>query len=167
MQVQFLGGKDPLKEGMATHSSIVAWRIPWTVHRVAKSQKWLKQLSKHTHYGITHDLLYFYWTLVTFSTGGKYGLGAAQGSWSWMFESMSGSSTFHINLTRALLVHMPALEHLMLRWKRKSDYLVISRLKFLFWKLWHGTYCHSQTRDISREASTGNRHNSQKSRKSL
>ena len=29
-EVQFLGWKDPLKEGMATHSSIVAWRIPWT-----------------------------------------------------------------------------------------------------------------------------------------
>ena len=28
--VQSLGGKDPLEEGMATHSSILAWRIPWT-----------------------------------------------------------------------------------------------------------------------------------------
>ena len=25
-----LGGKDPLEEGMATHSSILAWRTPWT-----------------------------------------------------------------------------------------------------------------------------------------
>ena len=25
-----LGGKDALEEGMATHSTIVAWRIPWT-----------------------------------------------------------------------------------------------------------------------------------------
>ena len=30
MQVQFLGWEDPLEEGMATHSSILAWRIPWT-----------------------------------------------------------------------------------------------------------------------------------------
>ena len=29
-QVQFLGREDPLEEGMATHSSILAWRIPWT-----------------------------------------------------------------------------------------------------------------------------------------
>jgi len=29
MQVQSLGQKDPLEEGMATHSSILAWRIPW------------------------------------------------------------------------------------------------------------------------------------------
>ena len=25
-----LGGEDPLEEGIATHSSILAWRIPWT-----------------------------------------------------------------------------------------------------------------------------------------
>ena len=30
MQVQSLGGEDPLEEGMATNSSILAWRIPWT-----------------------------------------------------------------------------------------------------------------------------------------
>ena len=30
MQVQSLGLEDPLEEGMATHSSILAWRIPWT-----------------------------------------------------------------------------------------------------------------------------------------
>ena len=30
MQVQSLGQKDPLEEGMATHSSILVWRIPWT-----------------------------------------------------------------------------------------------------------------------------------------
>ena len=28
--VQFLGWEDPLEKGMATHSSILAWRIPWT-----------------------------------------------------------------------------------------------------------------------------------------
>ena len=28
--VPSLGGGDPLEEGMATHSSILAWRIPWT-----------------------------------------------------------------------------------------------------------------------------------------
>ena len=29
-QVQFLGQDDPLEEGMATHFSILAWRILWT-----------------------------------------------------------------------------------------------------------------------------------------
>ena len=43
--VIFLGWEDPLEEGMATHSSIPAWRLPmdrgasWaTIHGVAKSQ---------------------------------------------------------------------------------------------------------------------------------
>ena len=29
-QVRSLGWEDPLEKGMATHSSILAWRIPWT-----------------------------------------------------------------------------------------------------------------------------------------
>ena len=29
-QVLFLGQEDTLEEGMATHSSLLAWRIPWT-----------------------------------------------------------------------------------------------------------------------------------------
>ena len=52
MWVQSLGQEDPLEEGMATPSSILAWRIPWTEKpgglrsRVfAKSQI---QLSGHT-----------------------------------------------------------------------------------------------------------------------
>ena len=42
--VQSLGREDPLEEEMATHSSILAWRIPWTetiVRGVTKSQMWL------------------------------------------------------------------------------------------------------------------------------
>ena len=30
MQFRSLGQEDPLEEGMATHSSVVAWEIPWT-----------------------------------------------------------------------------------------------------------------------------------------
>ena len=51
--VRFLGWEDPLEEGMATHSSILAWRIPCTkepggwVHRVVKSQTQLKRLNMH------------------------------------------------------------------------------------------------------------------------
>ena len=29
-QVQSLGGEDPLEKEMTTHSSILAWKIPWT-----------------------------------------------------------------------------------------------------------------------------------------
>ena len=43
-QVQSLGWEDPLEKGMAAHSSILAWRVPWTAdwwatdHGMAKSQ---------------------------------------------------------------------------------------------------------------------------------
>ena len=30
MQVSSVDQDDPLEEGMATHSSVLAWRIPWT-----------------------------------------------------------------------------------------------------------------------------------------
>ena len=30
MRVRSLGREDPQEEGMATHSNILAWRIPWT-----------------------------------------------------------------------------------------------------------------------------------------
>ena len=30
-RVQILGWEEPLEEGTATHSSILTWRIPWTV----------------------------------------------------------------------------------------------------------------------------------------
>ena len=36
--VRSLCWEDPLEKGKATHSSILAWRIPWTIHGVAKSQ---------------------------------------------------------------------------------------------------------------------------------
>ena len=29
-QIESLGWEDPLAKGMATHSTILAWRIPWT-----------------------------------------------------------------------------------------------------------------------------------------
>ena len=49
-QVPSLGREDPLEKEMATHSSILAWRIPWTeepgrlhvVHGVTQSQTQLK-----------------------------------------------------------------------------------------------------------------------------
>ena len=44
-----MGLEDPLKEEIVTHSSILAWRIPWveepTVHGVTKSQTRLSDLT--------------------------------------------------------------------------------------------------------------------------
>ena len=56
--VESLGWENPQEEGMAAHSSILAWRIPmdreaWqvTVHRVAKSWTQLKRVSTHLFVG--------------------------------------------------------------------------------------------------------------------
>ena len=54
-QVPSLDREDPLEEGMATRSSILAWRVPWTEEpggprsRELQSQTRLKRLSTHAH----------------------------------------------------------------------------------------------------------------------
>ena len=63
MWVRSLGREDPLEEEMATHSSILAWRIPWTEepsglqsmgsHRVGHD---LSDLRVHTHTSIPNSL---------------------------------------------------------------------------------------------------------------
>ena len=42
--VRALGWEDPLEEGMATRSSILAWRIPWTVARQASLSMGLQRV---------------------------------------------------------------------------------------------------------------------------
>ena len=55
VRVWSLGWEDPLEESMATHSSILAWRIPWTeelgkLHSsVKESWIWLESPSTHKH----------------------------------------------------------------------------------------------------------------------
>ena len=39
--VPSLGLEDPLEKGKATHSSILAWRIPWTVGHQARVLEWV------------------------------------------------------------------------------------------------------------------------------
>ena len=57
-QVQSMGQEDPLEKEMATHSIILAWRIPWilwnptgawqaTVHRITKSWTKLSDLNNN------------------------------------------------------------------------------------------------------------------------
>ena len=50
-----MGWEDPLEKGKATHSSILAWRIPWTVHGVAKRQN-----NFHFTGGLVVRILCFY-----------------------------------------------------------------------------------------------------------
>ena len=59
--VQSLGQEDLLEEKMATHSSILAWRIPWTEESgrqqsMGSELTQVKQLSRHTH---THTHILF------------------------------------------------------------------------------------------------------------
>ena len=57
--VQLLGQEDPLEEEMATHSSVFAWRIPWTeepgmlhtVHGVARLSHELKIIEAEQYIG--------------------------------------------------------------------------------------------------------------------
>ena len=51
--VRFLSWEDPLEKGMATHSSILAWRIPWTEEPgVLQSMGW--QRVRHNPANDTH-----------------------------------------------------------------------------------------------------------------
>ena len=64
MLVHSLGWEDSLEEGMATHSSIVAWRIPWTKEpgrlspRAHKELEMTEQLSTAQH-NISDIIWYF------------------------------------------------------------------------------------------------------------
>ena len=63
-----LGSEDPLEKGMVTHSSILAWRIPWTeepgglhtARRVAKNRTWLSLHFLHTFKIIALDNCKFF-----------------------------------------------------------------------------------------------------------
>ena len=39
-RIQLQGQEAPLEEEMATHSSILTWKIPWTVHGIAGYSPW-------------------------------------------------------------------------------------------------------------------------------
>ena len=50
--VQTLGWEDPLEQGMASHSSILAWRIPWTeepggLQSMGFAQSWTRMSDCH------------------------------------------------------------------------------------------------------------------------
>ena len=52
-----LGWEDPLEKGKATHSSIQAWRILWTVHGVTKSRTQLSNFRFHQGSPLKVDVL--------------------------------------------------------------------------------------------------------------
>ena len=59
-QVQSLGWEDPLEKGMATHSSSLAWRIPWTEEPGGR---------QHTESGTTEQLTL--WKLTSILNHGR------------------------------------------------------------------------------------------------
>ena len=78
--VWFLSGEDPLEKGMATHSSILAWRIPWTEEP--------GRLQSMGSQRVRHDWVVFTFTLSFLKT-------CLNNS---SFKSMSQPSTLPINL---------------------------------------------------------------------
>ena len=65
-----LGWKDPLEEDMATHSSILVWRIPWTEEPGglwsvgSQSWIWLKQLGTHASLMVVYFIteIWLFWS---------------------------------------------------------------------------------------------------------
>ena len=60
--VQFLDQEDPLEKGTATHSSILAWRIPWTIpwgHKELDMNEMFRKTSKllNYHFYLTRETL--------------------------------------------------------------------------------------------------------------
>ena len=55
-QVRSLDREDPLEKGMATHSSILAWRIPWTEETGGLQSRGL-QTVRHDRVTNTHTQL--------------------------------------------------------------------------------------------------------------
>ena len=65
-QVRSVGWEDPLEKKMATHSSTLAWKIPWTeepgstVHGVAKSRTRLSDFASYFFRGGFSNILEMY-----------------------------------------------------------------------------------------------------------
>ena len=47
-RVRFLGQEDPLEKEMATHASILAWKIPWTEKPCGLQSKGLQRIGQNT-----------------------------------------------------------------------------------------------------------------------
>ena len=69
--VQSLGWEDPLDKGKATHSSILAWRIPWTAQS-AGSQRAGHDRATSTSLRHTHTQMNIYWELSGGIVKGRY-----------------------------------------------------------------------------------------------
>ena len=70
-QVRSLCQDDPLEKGMATHSIILAWRIPWTEDPVRLQSKRLRVRQDWSDLGCMHACISHVWFSVTPWTAGR------------------------------------------------------------------------------------------------
>ena len=83
--VQFLGWEDPLEEEMATCSSILAWRIPWTEEPGGLQSMWSQRVRHNwlnTHSTALHDSDAFYMKLANHPSSTKLGNSLLESGWS-------------------------------------------------------------------------------------
>ena len=59
-QIQSLGQEDPLEKGIATHSSILAWRIPWTEEPGRIQSMGLQRVRHNWATNTVTEHIYFY-----------------------------------------------------------------------------------------------------------
>ena len=63
-QVCYLGLEDPLEKGMATHSTILAWRIPWTEEPGGLYSQWdCKESDMTERLTLSSKILFFFFFL--------------------------------------------------------------------------------------------------------
>ena len=103
--VRSLSWKDPLEKGKATHSSILAWRIPWTtIHGVSKSQTRLSNF--HLHFQT------FKYTLI-----GEVSF--------WLF------AIFNM-LSRVVIAFFPRRKHLLVSWLQSLSAVILEPRKIKY-----------------------------------
>ena len=68
MWVQSLGQEDALEEGVATHTSILVWRIPWT-EQPGRLQSMGLQRVRHNWRNLAHSSWLFLWSCMDVRVG--------------------------------------------------------------------------------------------------
>ena len=111
--VPSLGLEDPLEKGKATHSNILAWRIPWArVYGVVKSWTWLSEFHfTHTHtHTHTHTYIYIYTkqTIIQRSERGKQLLFVT--TWMGLEDSMPSEISRHRRTNIVWALHIRNLK---------------------------------------------------------
>ena len=104
-QVCYLGLEDPLEKGMATHSTILAWRIPWTEEPGGLYSQWdCKESDMTERLTLSSKILFFFffafrttylcgpWDAIHFLNHEEL-LPQNPPSWKWTFTRLEGAQT--------------------------------------------------------------------------